>query len=263
MVEQLSLAALVAGAVEHLTALDVKLLRTVRLLLLHPGQLSVEYRRGVRKRYTRPLPLFLLVLGAFFVAMSSIFGAGDSQAEFAREKLLRSLNPRVAAMQRQSGETPQQFFARYDRRADDVKRGLLALFVPALSLMLGLLYARRRRYAIEHVVFATHYFTFSLLLVALLFALLKGSGMLAGLYARLILHDAHRPLAPVARDLMVAVPVVLGLFAAVYYLWAALRRTYDSGRWGASWRTAVIVFALLLAGGSYPRLLANLTLALM
>ena len=262
VVEDLSLRALIAGIVEHLTALDVKLLRTVRLLLFRPGQLTVEYRRGVRKRYTRPLPLFLLVLGAFFVAMANIFGARDSQAELANTTLLRSLQPRVAAMQRQSGETPPQFFARYDRRAEDVKRGLLALFVPALSLMLALLYARRRRYTIEHVVFATHYFTFSLLLVAIWFALVKGSGALAGLYVRLI-HGGHQPSSPVMRGLVVGSLLVLGFLAAGYYLWAALRRTYDSGRWGAGWRTAVIVFALAIAGGFYPRLLANLTLALM
>lgn len=263
VVEDLSLRALVAGVVEHLTALDVKLLRTVRLLLFRPGQLTVEYRRGVRKRYTRPLPLFLLVLGAFFVAMANIFGARDSQAELANTTLLRPLQPRVAAMQRQSGETPQQFFARYDRRAEDVKRGLLALLVPALSLMLALLYARRRRYTIEHVVFATHYFTFSLLLVAIWFALVKGSGALVGLYMRLILDGSHQASSHAMRGLVVGSLLLLGFFAAGYYLWAALRRTYDSGRWGAGWRTAVIVFALVIAGGFYPRLLANLTLALM
>jgi hypothetical protein len=67
----------------------------------------------------------------------------------------------------------------------------------------------------------------------------------------------------VVRAVVVGSLLVLGLFAAGYYLWAALRRMYGSGRWGASWRTAVIVFALVIAGGVYPRMLAQLTLALM
>lgn len=47
---------------------------------------------------------------------------------------------------------------------------LVALMMPALALLLKLLYIRRRRYLVEHLIFSFHYHAFAFLLFSLFFA---------------------------------------------------------------------------------------------
>lgn len=50
----------------HYVALEGKLLQTLKLLLLKPGQLSLEYMRGRRVRYIEPLRVYLTFSLIFF-----------------------------------------------------------------------------------------------------------------------------------------------------------------------------------------------------
>jgi len=52
----------------HYVALEGKLLHTLRLLLL-PGQLTLEFLAGRRKRYVRPLPLYVTISFVFFLVL--------------------------------------------------------------------------------------------------------------------------------------------------------------------------------------------------
>jgi hypothetical protein len=52
----------------HYVALEGKLLQTMKLLLLKPGQLSLEYMRGRRVRYIEPLRVYLTFSLIFFAA---------------------------------------------------------------------------------------------------------------------------------------------------------------------------------------------------
>jgi hypothetical protein len=53
----------------HYVALEGKLLQTMKLLLLKPGQLSLEYMRGRRVRYIEPLRVYLTFSLIFFAVM--------------------------------------------------------------------------------------------------------------------------------------------------------------------------------------------------
>lgn len=52
----------------HYVALEGKLLHTVTLLL-KPGQLTLEFLAGRRKRYVRPLPLYVTISFLFFLVL--------------------------------------------------------------------------------------------------------------------------------------------------------------------------------------------------
>jgi hypothetical protein len=60
----------------HYVALEGKLLQSLRLLLLRPGQLTLEYIEGRRVRYVQPLRIYLTFSIIFFAVLK--FGAGDS-----------------------------------------------------------------------------------------------------------------------------------------------------------------------------------------
>jgi hypothetical protein len=64
----------------HYVALEGKLLQTMKLLLLKPGQLSLEYMQGRRVRYIEPLRVYLtfsLIFFAVFKFMGEDHHIGD------------------------------------------------------------------------------------------------------------------------------------------------------------------------------------------
>jgi uncharacterized protein DUF3667 len=258
-VEPLSLGSLIAAGVEHLTSLDVRLLRTLRLLVARPGQLTVEYRRGVRARYTRPLQLFLLVVGAAFLAVGVIGSKPLTQKALLDTPGLKALAPRIDRMMHESGETPERFYARFGQRSDDVKRVLLVAFVPTLAACLLLFYAGSGRYAVEHLVFATHYLTFLVVFFVPWKILAMGIGRLLDAYFR-----THGGATPKWADVALIVLMFLAAVAATgYYMWAALRRAYDDRGGDAMARTGMLIVVIILIASAYRTLDYRATLALM
>lgn len=53
----------------HYVAAEGKLFTTIRLLVLKPGQLTVEYLAGRRQRYVKPLSLYLTLSFLFFLLL--------------------------------------------------------------------------------------------------------------------------------------------------------------------------------------------------
>ena len=58
-------------AVHELIHLDGKLFRTLKELMLMPGQLTAEYFAGRKKRYIAPIRLFLTLFAVTFIAYSA------------------------------------------------------------------------------------------------------------------------------------------------------------------------------------------------
>jgi hypothetical protein len=192
---------LVGAAFHELTALDGKLLRSLRLLLFRPGLLSREYLDGRRARYYSPIGLFVLanVLYFFAPALSDFnlsfidqvpgrigLQAIDPAAPLSparRERIERGggqLHSELTAplvermLARRQADDPSYDLRRladdYDRRAGDVGKALMIVHVPVLALALAIVYWRRRWYFAEHFVVALHLFTFLLLFVQLVIA---------------------------------------------------------------------------------------------
>jgi hypothetical protein len=97
------------------------------------------------------------------------------------------------------------------------------LMMPVLALTLKLLYLRRRRYFVEHLIFSYHYHAFAFLLIGLLLLGLK----LAGAFA----YDAEE-----------AWPgwFPLALLAILLYLYVAMKRFYAQP-WGKTFLKFVLV----------------------
>ena len=53
----------------HYVAAEGKLVPTVRMLLLKPGQLTIEYLQGRRRRYVKPLALYVTFSFVFFLLL--------------------------------------------------------------------------------------------------------------------------------------------------------------------------------------------------
>lgn len=216
---------------------------TLKLLLLRPGRLTLEYLRGRRRRFVHPIRLYLTVsilcfLTLQLVALRMDFGAiertakpvssvridlgvGNAQikgeqfecnmGQWICERLKRryAVEPRQLALELQS----------MSRRFIGYFPYAMFVLLPLFALLLQLVYLNRRLHYAEHLVFALHLHAFWFLAVigiALLPAALSAWLFLAmPLYALLAMRTAYggRWRATLARALVISPLYAAALFA--------------------------------------------------
>lgn len=242
-------------AFEAVTNVDGTGWRTVRTLLLSPGALTAAYMRGERVRYMKPLQLFLVVNVVYFVwvafAGERVFStplsghlANSNYGETARQLILARVE--------QPGMTPEEINAaanaygdRFNDAASVQAKTLIITMVPMFAALVALVQVRRRRPAVQHLVFALHVFTTLLLLAIAQRYLVHIPLRLVGDFGSA--EQANR----VLND-------VIGLFmmtAMAVYAGLALRRAYGDGRVAAVLKGAFLGWSLLLVLGLYRYLL--------
>jgi hypothetical protein len=166
---------------------DGRMLKSIRLLLTRPGFLSHEYINGRRVSYTSPIRIYLVVSLAFFFVLPLIL--------------------------------PESTTANPDHKLSvDLYSRAMFLLLPLFAIFLKILY--RRRFYIDHLVFAVHLFG----AMYIVFAFILAFETLADRY------------------LIVLLLQVVFLIYMVWYFIRALHTTYDES-WGKS---VLKFFALLL-----------------
>lgn len=216
---------MVSELLDHALSLDTRTVRTIRPLILVPGEVTRAYLAGRRVRYLPPLRAYLIAALMFF-GLFSVFPRGPStvtivdmgspeeraaQGEGAG-RFTFSVPPRVPLFDADY----QKALARARREPQVFARAsyamvprLFFLFLPLFALFLELFY-RRQGYYFDHLVFSLYYHAFAFLSFSILF-LIEQSNAWVPTYV-------SRP---------VAFAVVAWL---LLYLPIALRRVY-----GGSW----------------------------
>jgi hypothetical protein len=198
-------------------AAESKLLVTVKLLVLKPGQLTLEYLAGRRRRYVKPLPLyvtfsflFFLLLGwtgtltpeqmaranhqpvAYPAQTTAALAASDSDPD--ERQVLRLVASLASPLDR-----PESVAAFSEHLLDRLPYAVF-LLMPVFAALCALVYRSRRQTYGVHLLFTVHLHAF--MFVVFLVCLLPGIRSYAA-YAGLLL---------------------------LAYLVAALKRVYG-GRW--------------------------------
>jgi hypothetical protein len=192
--------------------LDSKLFRTLRDLVLRPGELTAEYFAGRKKRYIAPLRLFLTLFAIQFIAYSSykpvaIYSLETLMRIDQTDKLEKALGR--AAVKRNIPYP--QLVERIEHRWQKNMSLVSLLGIVGLAVALKLLYLRHRRYLGEHLVFAAHFLCFTYLMSIVLWPLYVavGVGQTGSNYAITVVTSA----------------------VSVFYLYLALRRVYGQSGW--------------------------------
>lgn len=86
-------------------ALEGKLLRTLRVLVGQPGQLTLDYIDGRRQRYIRPLRLYL-TLSVVYFALSGITGTGPATPDHGHKSRAADTAEQPAAPDADSSVVP-------------------------------------------------------------------------------------------------------------------------------------------------------------
>jgi len=212
MERRITLRRMLSGVIEDQLSINATLPRTLRALLFHPGLLSSEYLDGRIQRYVPPFRLYLAASVVFFLLLSFLASGGSNfivhvntpvadSTRTLRELIEREDTIQTPAERERALKPFRTGWTRLDsmgnqglgqlldlppqQAARTLTKGMLQraptaafLMLPCFALLLQLLYFRRRRYYVEHFVFAlhTHAFLFVLFTVMLLGARLPWIG---------------------------------------------------------------------------------------
>jgi hypothetical protein len=146
---------------------DGRVVRTLRLLVMRPGRLTAEYVKGRHKPYLSPAAVFILMNVLFFFVqplanVSTFYASLHSQtnwypySEWAEERVANKLEV--------NGLDRKTYAREFDEASERYARTLIFLQVPLLAIGIMAVNLRKRRYFIEHMVFATHIYAVLLLL---------------------------------------------------------------------------------------------------
>jgi hypothetical protein len=236
-------------AFEAVTNVERSFLHTLWTLVRHPGELTAAYMRGERVRYLKPLQLFLLVnVLFFFVAGPGVNVYTTSYGSHLYGSPYRVTAQRIATERRTAaGLTEPQYRAAFDQQAPVLARTLLLAMAPAFAIAVAVISFRRRRPAIQHLVFGIQFLTIVLLLTIVITYLLLG----------LVL--ALRPIGQISDYAVEQMAALIMVASVVAYLVPAYRRAYGDGNVAAVIKAAISAAALVAILVGYRFLLFFVT----
>lgn len=225
-----SIAAFLRDHLRALTDVRGKGARSFGALVRRPGLLTREYMDGRTVRWLHPLQLFLLANLLFFLLLSATDVRGVAtplrmqlEQQFYSELARDALRDRFLEMD--SVAFPA-FEARFNLASEVQAKSFIILLVPLFAALLFVTRAWKREPGVQHIVFATHFLAWALLLFMLIGLLLRATAWLPA---------AWQPY--VATDEVATWTAILG---AAVYLYLALRRAYSDGVIGAAARAALL-----------------------
>lgn len=232
--EDYSLRRFLEESVTTLTLLESKALRSVWFITSRPGHLSSEYFQGRRVRYMKPLQLFIFLNVVYYFSLT-LFTATTFTTPLATQLRMNNYYPAHASRQvdhklqreRISYETLER---KYNERTSVLSKTMVFLLIPIFALLFYALFFKKRKYFVEHVVVATHFWSFNLILLGVILPLVS-------LLLIRSLKALNIPAAFVTDDAIVSTMLQICLAT---YLFLMLRRSYVASRWYCG-STAVII----------------------
>ena len=243
---------LVMHFIGHYFHYDSKFWQTMKALWFSPGKLTLAYMNKQRMRYIPPISLYIFISAVYFLVK---FTTHDDFVTPGKHNTAKKANTSLSTVKAKTHGELDNFYVDFpdtrkpsaieeylDRRSETIKAKhgdvttyilnkanhnipkIFFFMIPAMALMLKLLFARRKTaYFVDHAIFALHYhcFWFSLFTLNLM-----GVGTSVGFAI-----------------------VVLMLITAFIYLIRSMKKVYDIGYVRAFFSSFFIVtgYCLFLA----------------
>jgi hypothetical protein len=261
--DEFALRRFVAETAHDITSADAKLYRSFWLLIRRPGLLTLEYLRGKRVPYLRPIQLFLLANLVYFVVQPYTGYSGFNTAlqgqwygQFYSEPL--HIRERVERKVAERGTTMDSYTTAFNRRSSIYARTLTAVMIPLLGLAVALVFAAQRRPLASHFVFATHFMAWQLIVVMSAFLFLLG---LAIPYLNAFLEWGSATGLPGMGLLEVLLKEFGSLLLQLPYLYLAVVAVYRTGRLASALGALALTTLLLFVVIAYRFMLFWVTFA--
>lgn len=239
--------------IESVVSFDGKAVRTVKTLLVKPGELTVAFMRGVRLPYLAPLQLFFLLnLGFFLWSTATGTRIFDTPLVVHRQGVPYAgwADRLVVAQMAAKHMDEKSYTARFDALGAAQARSMIVAMVPAFAILVGVLSLGRRRFPIvQHVVYSLHFYAFLFVFLVvsaytvdpLVIFTLKRLHVKPGFYG----YDNEASLVAF---------VLVSIFIAL-----SLRRAYDFGRIRSIAMAPVLAYGMYMVLQAYRGLVFFMT----
>ena len=144
-------------AVHFFTHLDNKYFTTLALIFRKPGTLSLSYCDGIRSKYFKPFSLFfigviLYLLFPFLPGLNMSFAGNLQNLEAQRMTFILDLVHNKA----EAGQLGMEALGElYDHKSPAIAKLMLLIVLPLTGVILKLMFFRRKKYFLDHVILAT------------------------------------------------------------------------------------------------------------
>lgn len=148
------------------THFDSKFLKTLRLLFFNPGTLTNAYLAGRKKLFTKPLALFV-VSNVIFFLLQPLVNINSFNSTLRMQTALLALHGewgnRLVEQEIAEREISFEVYERlYNAKSEQWAKSLIIVQIPLLALLSSILYLKQRRFFFDHLIFATHFYSFIL-----------------------------------------------------------------------------------------------------
>ena len=210
-----------------LTHFEGTFFTTIRTLFFKPGQISVDYAFGVRKKYFRLLSLFLLLVVVYLLFPA--FEGLNMKLKFHEQHPMYGgyATEKVKAIMLQKNWSAAEAANVFQNISEKTSKILLLLIIPLTALACWAVTFKKRRYVFDQMVFATEVNCFYLLWGFLLLPLIVlGFGFIFK-----TIFDRYFPFNDSISAIVVSIPLVV-------FVGIAGRRFYKLKNW------QLVLFAL-------------------
>jgi hypothetical protein len=225
-------------------------------VLSRPGYLSNEYFRGRRIRYIKPLQLFVFLNVAYYFSLS-LFYATTFTTPLATQLQMNNYYPKYASMRVSKKLQKDQIGyealeIKYNKKTSVLSKTLIFLFIPIFALLFNALFCTKRKYLVEHLVIATHFWSFILLMVGIILPL--ATDALIWFFKALSIPTWYA-----TNDAIVS--TFLQICFAIY-LFVMLRRCYAISKWYGVLTASVMAWSFFHIVWLYRYILFEATLGI-
>ncbi len=142
-------------ALHFITHLDGTLVNTLKTMFLTPGKLSFDYCAGIRKKYFKPLSLFLLMviiylLFPYFQGLNmsmEYYTYNTFYGKLARESIYNVMS--------QTGLSKNQVASIFHQKTEKLSKFLLIIIIPFTALFFKFIFPKKKKYFFDYLVYAT------------------------------------------------------------------------------------------------------------
>lgn len=166
--------------VHFITHFEGSLFRTISTVFTRPGKLSLDYCNGIRKKYFKPISLFLMsvVIYLIFPVFHGLNLKLGTYMDRENGTYYRMAAPVVSKKMKEKSIDFNTLREEYDEKSLKVAKVFLLVYLPLAALVLWALFFKKRRYFYDHFILATEYVSVRIILVFLLMPVIRWLGML-------------------------------------------------------------------------------------
>ncbi len=170
-----SLSVFLGSLINAFTFLDNKFVRSVKLLMLHPGTLSKEIANGIQVPYMKPVSLFFVA--NFFYFLFPFFDSFNSSlysqmnlmgvhSEVVRERVKHETEARSISL--------EDFQKLYQSQSTNLSKLFLIVLVIVMAVFLAIVNFSKKHYFFDHLLLSLEFYSFHLVLNMLLLPFTMG-----------------------------------------------------------------------------------------